>query len=162
MSDTKIRIATSTEERELARVTLRKLLDGKKKGDRITASEIVDATGFDDWRSFGDTVRRWGAARGFEIVAVVNDGWRIVVDREHADVAVRRLRSAAKKEVRAHRAVRSADTSQLTDAEMRRHTFVAGIAARREREAVADERTVRKELKLGSDRVPLRISGGSD
>lgn len=147
-------------EREAARVNLRKMLDRKGRGDRITAAEIADSTGFAEWQSFGDTVRRWAKAAKFSLQPVINDGWRIGLARDHIDAAESKRKRglrAVKDEVRL---LMHTPQSELTDAEQRRHQFAISRAADRLQSAEKHERETRQEFKLGGDRVPLRALAG--
>jgi hypothetical protein len=141
--------------REAARVNLRKMLDGKRRGDRITAAEVVASTGFDHWQSFSSVIHRWARSSKFPLFPVKNDGWRIGLPAEHVDAAESKRRSARRREIHGFDLLVHAPRTELTDAEARRVEFLAPRAAARVQRIESDDREISKEFKL-SERVPMR------
>jgi len=149
--------------REAARVTLRRMLDGKKRGDRITAKEITEATGMDDWSSFREVIRRWARKSGFVAVAVRNDGYRLGGAFDHLDVSDKERRKGLRASIEEMRILAHTPQSELDESGVRRHQFQITRAQARFEQAASHERESRVELKLGSrDRVPLlrAVNGG--
>lgn len=146
-------------EREAARVTLRKMLDGKKRGDRITAADVVEATGFDDWRSFGATIHTWAKASSFVLVSVPNDGWRVGLAADHIDYAEAKRRASLRRDARCLKALIDIPRAELSEADNRRAEFALVRAAARVQLATEHSRETATEFKL-SERVPLRALVG--
>lgn len=149
-------IPEATFAREAAVIALGKMLEGKGRGDRVTASEIQAATGFDDWRSFRGRIFTWAKHRGLVPFAVKNDGWRFGTPSEHVDFAENKRRSALRAERRGLKALGDTPRAELDDVQERRVMFAIGRSARRVADAERDDRETRAEFKLGGDRVPLR------
>lgn len=147
-------------EREAARVNLRKMLETKKRGDHIAAKEIADATGFEDWRSFGDTIRKWALSAGFALVPIVNEGWRIGLADDHVTVASKQRRSVRRKLAKASSVLVSTPVTELSEHGVRRHEREMLAVARLKTIADADDKAIRKDFALDSGRVPLRIKSG--
>lgn len=147
--------------KEAANLSLReKLLSQKKKGDRITASEIAIATGFADWRAFGAVIRTWARRSGLDLRPVLNDGWRIALDNEAID-GVRSLGdSARRKDERGLKLAMSVDATKLSEAEVRKLEHLRSRVANRVAQHRHDHEETKREFKL-SDRVPLRAIGGA-
>ncbi|MBA2741476.1 MAG: hypothetical protein H0U46_05640 [Actinobacteria bacterium] len=144
------------ENRERARVDLRKMLDSKSRGDRITAAEIVDATGFDDWALFGETVRRWAERRGFPLDFEKGDGWRILLPHEHVDYAERQRKRAFRAERKGLSSLISTPSVQLDERAQRRlHT---ALIRAQERMSLATEhhKQIATAFKT-EERVPFRL-----
>lgn len=137
------------------RVVLMELLKGKAYGDRITAAEICEATGVDDYRKLGTIVRRWASDSGLPLQAVANDGWRICNANEVTASAGADRRAARRKEHKGLRKLLRVPAEKLSESERRRLEFETSRAA--VRTAVADEHDteIKRELKLGGERVPL-------
>lgn len=142
-------------EREAARVNLRKMLETKKRGDRITASEVTVATGFDDWRSFGGTIRSFIRNKGMVSWPVTNDGWRIGLPEDHVDYSEKQRRSALRKERLAFNSLMAAPRAELNDHQTRRVEFALARSASRLQQAKQHDKETREEFKL-TERVPLR------
>lgn len=147
--------------RDAAWVTLKEKLDSKKRGDRITAAEIVEWTGFDDWRSFGQRIRTWAKAKPSErgaLVPVVNDGWKLTTPQEDTDYAEQRRRSAFKKEKDAVRVLASTPVHLLDERGQRRHGFQLTRTVQRAELHRTHDKEIKSELKLTAprERVPLR------
>ena len=143
--------------REAARVNLRKMLDAKTRGERITALEIVEATGFDAWESFRDVIRRWAAAKGYVLIPVRCDGYRVGDPDDHVTVAAARRQSAVRHVGVAVRNLAAAPTSQLSDAGFKRYERELIATSRLHAIGREDDKAIRKEFKLGRTRVPLRL-----
>lgn len=147
-------------ERDAARVNLRKMLETKKRGDRITAAEIVTATGFENWQSFGATIRSFIRSAGLVAFPVTNDGWRVGLPVDHLDYAERQRRGALRREKRGLDALVHAPRAELDDDQTRRAEFLLARSAARVQTAKQHDKETRTEFKLGRERVPLRIAGG--
>ncbi len=145
-------------EREAARVNLRKMLETKKRGDRITASEVVESTGFAEWRSFGNTIRTFIRAQGFTAVPVRGDGWLISSPVSQIDDARKLSDSGTRKKVRALKAAASVPRAEIDERSLRRLEFITTRLAAEVEQITRHTREVREEFKL-SERVPLRIAG---
>lgn len=146
--------------RAAAIVALGKLLATKVRGDRITAAEIQESTGSDQWRRFRAPIAMWAKRNKMAARAVVNDGWRFVNATEHADEAERRRRSALRKEKESLRILVDAPLPELDDAQARRVEYLLMRAAARVANGESQDKEIKSELKL-SDRVPLRsLIGG--
>jgi hypothetical protein len=158
MSDDNEASVEVLEKREAALVNLHAMLAGKKRGDRITAAEIVEATGFEDWRSFRGPIHRYVASASLVSVAVPNDGWRIGLPADHIDFAEKKRQSALRKERRGLKALVDTPIVELDDRQTRRAEFLTVRAAARVQSSQKDDKEIRKELKIGSERVPLRIA----
>lgn len=143
--------------RDAAWVTLREMLESKKRGDRITAQEIIDATGFSSWRSFGDRIRRWSDKKGFALFFVPNDGWRIGLAHEHYDKQEGYRKSARRKELRAFGVLVSTPAAELDDRQMRRHQ-AALVRAQARVEMVQRHHNELKPKAL-EERPPMRVLG---
>lgn len=141
--------------REAARVNLRKMLEGKKRGERITAAEVVASTGFEHWQSFGAVIHAWARRSKLPLFPVKNDGWRIGLPAEHVDAAESKRRAARRREIHGLDLLVHAPRDGLTEAEARRVEFLAPRAAQRVQRIEADDRDIKKELRL-ADRVPIR------
>jgi hypothetical protein len=141
--------------REAAALALEKLLATKVKGDRITAREVLETTGF-EVDSLRGRIKTWAKRMRLVVVAVPSDGYRIVPDSELVDRAVAGSKSAARKEKENLRVLMTADQSKLDDVEMRRHNFVTPRVAARAARSEQDMKDVKQELKL-TERVPLRL-----
>lgn len=146
------------EKRDAAIINLHAMLARKKRGDRITAAEIVEATGFEDWRSFRVPIHRYVASANLVAMAVPNDGWRIGLPADHIDFAERKRRSALKKERRGLKALVDTPIAELDDRQTRRAEFLTVRAASRVQSGQKDDKEIRKVLKIGTERVPLRFS----
>jgi hypothetical protein len=147
--------------REAARVNLRKMLEGKRRGDRITAAEVVEATGFEQWRSFGAVIHTWARQNKLPLFPVRNDGWRLGLAAEHVDAAESKRRSARRREIHGLDLLVHAPRSELNDSEARRVEFLAPRAAMRVERAQIDDRDIKSEFKL-TERVPLRMLKGEE
>lgn len=148
--------------REAAILELEKILAAKQKGDRITAGEILDGTGF-DIDSLRGRIKTWAQRKGLVLDAVPNDGYRIRLDAEHVDHALAQSKRAARREREAMRALLATDASKLDDTQTRRHEWLAPRVATRVARAEQDIKDAKRELKLtGNERVPLRIVAGKD
>ncbi|MBA2718916.1 MAG: hypothetical protein H0U52_06715 [Chloroflexi bacterium] len=142
--------------REAARLRLREMLATKKRGDRITASEVAKSTGFTDWRSFGAVIRTWATREGFAINPVPNDGWRLGLPAEHLDASERLRRSARKKERRSLDVLIKAPAAEMSEPDNRRREFALRLAANRVQQADAHDSEIKREFRL-AERVPLRV-----
>lgn len=145
-------------EREAARVNLRKMLDTKKRGDQITPMEIVKSTGFDDWRSFGDVIRRWARSAGCSPIPVRNEGWRLASPDGQVTDAARDRRAATRRLKRAAHTLATTPVAELSDVAAKRHERELLSVGRLATLASDDDKEIRKEFKLGVERVPLRIA----
>lgn len=150
------------ERRDLAFVSLRKHIDQKTYGDRITAEEIIETTGFEQWRSFCPRIRRYMRSRGHYLQPVPNDGYRILLPHEHVDYAERQRRSALRKEVLGLGATESTPVKELDERQLRRWEFVRARQHKRVGLAQEHEKETRKALGTRSDRVPLLPGGGGE
>lgn len=146
--------------REAATVALEKLLENKTFGDRITAAEIQDATGFADWRSFGHKIRKYVEKRHMVHFAVPNDGFRIGTPQEHLDFSEQHRKSALRKEKRGVKALLSTDRTQLSETDDRRFEFALRRASTRLVAAERDDKDTKAEFKLDSSRPPRRLPEG--
>lgn len=142
-------------QRAAAMVNLGKLLEAKKRGDLITASEIINATGLPDWHKFRGAIRSNLLKRGLVPQAIPNDGYRIILPDEHVNTARRAIKSVVGKTGRAMRALASA-RSEMTDSGLRRADFMAPRIAAMHENARQTHDEIRKELKT-SERVPMRL-----
>lgn len=142
--------------KEAANLSLKeKLLSTKKRGDRITASEIAVTTGFTNWRAFGGVIRTWGRQNGFVLIPVAGDGWRIGLPVDHIDAGRKLGDSARRKDERGLKVLISTPTASFADAEMRRLEHLRIRAANRVAIARNDHEDTKREFRL-TDRVPLR------
>ncbi len=141
--------------RSVARTTLRGMLDTKVRGNRITAADIVDATGFDDWQTFRNTVRTHMMSRGMTLTPIPNDGYSVDLAVGQLDHSESRRRKALKQNKLRVKALVSVPQTELSEAEVRKHGFLLGKAAAEIDLATRNDRDITKELKL-TDRVPLR------
>jgi hypothetical protein len=132
------------------------MLDGKKRGDRITALEIVESTGFENWRSFSNVIHAWARANKLALFPVRHDGWRIGLPAEHADAAESKRKAARRREMHGLDLLVYAPRAEMTEAQNRRTEFLASRAAQRVQRAETDHKDIRHELKL-EGRVPLRL-----
>lgn len=149
--------------REAAVLNLGKLLATKKRGDRITAAEIQDATGFADWRSFRGRIFTWAKNNGLAPFAVTNDGWRFGMPAEHIDFAERKRKTAKGHEKRGLQALLDIPRPELDDEQERRLIVVIPRAAQRVAEAESHDRAIRTEFKQLADRNPhphARLTSG--
>lgn len=137
-----------------SKISLMDLLKAKTYGSRITAAEICECTGSDDWRRFGDIIRKWAADAGLPLQAVTNDGWRICNANEVVNSADTDRRSALRKERKGLRKLLNVPAPQLTDAEQRRLEFQMRHTAVRVARAEEDDKETRRQFKV-ADRVPL-------
>lgn len=137
------------------RLVLMAMLKNKTYGDRITAAELCEATGVDDYRKLGGIVRGWAKRSRLPLQAVVNDGWRICNANEVTASAGADRRAARRKEHEGLGKLLHVPAERLTESERRRLEFETSRAA--VRTAMADEHDteIKRELKLGGDRVPL-------
>lgn len=142
--------------KEAANLSLKeRLLSTKKKGDRITASEIAITTGFANWRSFGNVIRTWARRSGLDLRPVKGDGWRIALDNEAPD-SMRSLADAARrKDERCLKIGMAADGSKMTEPEARKLEHLRSQAARRVAQHRHDHEETKRVFQL-SERVPLR------
>jgi hypothetical protein len=138
-------------------VTLRAKLDTKNRGDRITAQEIREATGLTDWQSFRSRIATWAKRAGYELEAVRNDGWRIVLPHEHMHVAEQKRRKALRQELRCFRALATTPTGELNDRQMRQHQ--AALVLSQARQQVALQHDQELLPRAAEDRPPLRLAG---
>lgn len=147
-----------THEREAARVNLRKMLEAKKRGDQITPSEIVAATGFEDWRSFGEVIRRWARSAGCSPIPMRNEGWRLASPDDQVTDAARDRRAATRRLKRAAHTLGSTPVGELSEVSAKRHEREMLAVGRLVTQATLDDKAISKEFKLGSERVPLRLA----
>lgn len=142
--------------REAATVALGKLLATKSRGGRITAAEIQQATGFEDWRSFRRRIFTWAKHEKLVAFPVMNDGWRFGLAHEHVDFAEKRRKKALREEGRGLKALIDAPRAELDAHQLRRTEFATQLAARRYAQAAADHKATKHEFKLTDrERVPL-------
>lgn len=146
------------DKRKTANGNLRAMLDAKKRGDLITASEIVDATGFDDWRSFGRIVRAWAPTKRFAITPVRGDGWRVEAPDGHATQAGNYRKSALRKIKRAVQIHVHAPVAEMSEAATRKLLFEGPKLANQLALMESDDKDIRKEFKLGPERNPRLIA----
>lgn len=146
-----------------SKVNLMAMLKSKTYGSRITAAEICECTGADDWRQFGAIIRSWATKCGLPLHAVRNDGWRICNANEIVSSAGMDRRAALRKERRGLKKLVTAPAEQLADTEQRRLEFELRRAAVRVARADEDDRDIKREFKV-SERVPLLrdITDGRD
>lgn len=137
------------------KLVLMAMLKSKTYGSRITAAEICECTGADDWRRFGYIIRRWADESGLPLHAVPDDGWRVAQEHEVVDSATADRRSARRKEHRGLRKLIRAPSERLSDVEQRRLEFETKRAAVRVAKADDDDAAIKKEFRL-TERVPLR------
>jgi hypothetical protein len=152
-------------QRDAAFIGLRPLLESKKRGDRITAAEIRDATGFDDWKGLRSRIRQYFEAKGLFLRAVPNDGYRIIAGNEHADESARHQRTALKREIKSLNVISSAPVEELSDDEVRRVRFQRDRSVRRvELAASHDQDNYHKlGIKPLRQRIPaLRLKSGDE
>jgi hypothetical protein len=160
-SDSKTKLITDPERdggiRDAAFETLRQLLDKKSRGDRITAAEIRDALGFDQWDWCRSKVRRYLRSKQMYVESVRNDGYRILTATEHADHAERKRRTALRAEVGGLGALEDAPTADLDEKGLRRVQFLRVRAESRVRTGITHEQETRRELGTATrgDRIPL-------
>jgi hypothetical protein len=147
--------------REAARLNLRKMLESKKRGDRITAAEVVTSTGFERWQTFSSVIHSWARLNKLPLFPVRNDGWRIGLPAEHVDAAESKRRSARRREIHGLDLLIHTPREGLSDAEVRRVEFLAPRAAQRVQRIEADHRDIKQEFRL-TERVPLRALRGED
>jgi hypothetical protein len=142
--------------RAAARVSVTELLAAKGHGDRITAREIVEATGIEDWRILRPAIYAWARKHQLVVFAVRNDGWRFGEPAEHSDYAESKRRRSLRAEKQGLRALLDTPPSGLNDEQRRRHEFLLPRAAARVSEAERHERETKEEFRLGGERVPRR------
>ena len=63
---------------------LRGLLDSKTFGDLITAEEIIESSGFEDWGKLRSRILSYMRKRGFSLIAVPHNGYRVCGAKEQA------------------------------------------------------------------------------
>jgi hypothetical protein len=139
---------------------LRGLLDLKTFGDIISAEEIIDATGFEDWRLFSRRVRRYMDQRGFAILPVPHNGWRVAGAKEQAlAVAPRAVERGRKVVARGGRQAAVVPPTELTDREERLRTFFVGKVTSEIALAEKNRGEIRRHLTAGkrTERVPLKL-----
>lgn len=137
-------------------ITLREKLDSKKRGDRITAAEVVEWTGFSNWQGFSGRIHTWARNAGYSLAPVKNDGWRIRLPNEVPDDLESRRKRALRIESRGLRVALATPTTDLDDRavvvfQRRIERTAARVALARHHNAEAA-----KELR-GESRVPLRV-----
>lgn len=151
MTDTKTKFPKAAATIDLEK----KILSKKTKGDRITAREVLDATGMPIDR-MRRQIKAWATKSNLVVKPVPGDGYRILLDAEHIDESVDRTRRARNQERRALHAVLTADASKLDQAQARRHEFVTSRIAARVARIEQDIQEIKREFKL-TERVPLRV-----
>lgn len=144
-------------ERDAARVNLRKMLDGKKRGDRVTAAEVFEATGF-PLESMRNAVRAWAEEQGFVLVAVPRDGYRVGGPTDHVDYGEKKRQQMRSKLRDGVRALVTAPVEEFDKLTERRHDFLLKRMSLLMASADQHDKEVRREFKLGQERVPLRIA----
>lgn len=137
-------------------IVLRQKLDAKKRGDRITAAEIVEWTGFPNWRAFAVQIHRWARDNGFGLDPVVNDGWRIVLGHEVVDLNERKRKTALRIESRSLRLALATPTVEMDPRQELRHQRALERTAVRVATARQHNVATLKELR-GESRPPLRV-----
>ena len=154
---------TDQNAREAAFITLKEILETKGRGDRLTAQEIREATGFDDWESFRPRIRRFFIRKGLLPEAVLNDGYRLLTPSEHVDWAERRRRQAFRREADGLRALDATPLVELNDRDLRRHHFARGLSQVRVNQHLQHETQTRKELGTHTrNRIPLLNNSEDD
>jgi hypothetical protein len=145
--------------REAAWITLRDKLDEKKRGDRITAAEVVEWSGFTEWRRFDERIKTWARRRGMTARMTDGDGWALLTAAEELLFAEGKRKEAFRKEKKGLRALLSVPVQDLDERMQRRHEFQLAKAQQRTQVAADHDVETRKEFKLGParERVPLRL-----
>lgn len=146
--------------RDAARVNLRIMLDQKTHGDRITAAEIITATGFDKWNSFRGPIKTWAKRNNYVLQAVPNDGYRVADAAGIIDTSKQLGRQQFALAEERDRVIGTVPIDRLKENEVPVYTQERMRSTRALEVARRNESETRKQEQIGAaPRVPMKLVG---